>query len=218
MLLKLIKKIGTQAPDHAGGTGRADDDDRNPDMLQDRLRLRPAHRFGKIFLVHQVADRSPKPDVGEIHEDQGQHEIRDRDADEPDERQAVIAPAILVRGGIEADREGDDPGEDDGDEGDEDREPQAVADDVTHRQFVLEGVTEIALEHSRHPVDVTQERRLVEAILLPQRLNLLHVDAFALRPDLGDVALEIIARRQLDDGEDKRGNNEERRDHDRNAP
>ncbi|MNW18023.1 hypothetical protein D3C71_2174110 [compost metagenome] len=53
-------------------------------------------------------------------------------------------------------------------------------------------------------MDISQQRRLIEAIFLPERLDLLHVDAFALRPDLGDVTLEVVAGRQLNDGEDER--------------
>ena len=87
--------------------GSADDDDGYPEMREDRRRLVPAHRLRQVFLVHQMADRSAEPDIGEIHQDQRQHEIRDGDADQAQEGQAVIPPAILVGCRIDADREGD---------------------------------------------------------------------------------------------------------------
>ncbi|MNT38571.1 hypothetical protein D3C72_1747730 [compost metagenome] len=123
-----------------------------------------------------------------------------------------------MRGGVDADGEGDQPGEDDGDEGDEDRQPEPVADDGADGQLVFEGIAEIALQHTGEPMDISQQRRLIEAIFLPQRFDLLHVDAFALRPDLCDIALEIVAGRQLDDGEDERRNDEQGRNHRRDTP
>ena len=51
------------------------------------------------------------------------------DAEEPDERQPVVAPAVLVRGRVDADREGQKPGEDDG-ENEEERECRCFAKDA----------------------------------------------------------------------------------------
>ena len=55
--------------------------------------------------------------------------------------------------------------------------------------------------------------RLVEPVLLAQERDLLRIDRFALRLQLGDVALEIVAGRQLDDGEDDDADRDQRRDH-----
>ena len=81
LLLQLVEQIGPEPPDHAGRAGGADDDDRNPQMREDGLDLRPAHRLGHILRIHEVADRGAEPDIGEIHEDQRQHEIRNGETD-----------------------------------------------------------------------------------------------------------------------------------------
>ncbi|MCY1243209.1 hypothetical protein D9M72_562140 [compost metagenome] len=92
-------------------------------MFEDRFRLRPTHGFGHVFLIHEVTDRNAEPDIGEVHHDQRQHEVGDGYTNQPHQRQAVIAPAILMRSRVNADRECDQPGEDDRQEGDEDRQP-----------------------------------------------------------------------------------------------
>ncbi len=51
----------------------------------------------------------PNQNIGEIHEDQGQHEIRDCDADESDQRQAVSRPSCTGAWQHKADRKRDDP-------------------------------------------------------------------------------------------------------------
>ena len=67
----------------------------------------------EILLVHQMADRGAEPDIGEIHQHQRQHEVRHGEAEQAEEGQAVVAPAVLMRRRIDADRKGDQPGEDD---------------------------------------------------------------------------------------------------------
>ena len=140
-----------------------------------RIDLTLAQLIGspKILRIHQMADRRAEPDIGEIHQDQRQHEIRDGEAEQAEEGQPVVAPAVLVRRRIDADRKGDQPGEDDGDEGNEHGQPQPVADDVADRQLVFEGIAEIAVQHAGDPVEVADHRRLVETVFLAQHLDLL---------------------------------------------
>src|SRR3546814_12217681 len=67
-----------------------------------------------------------------------------------EEGQAVVRPAVLVRRRIDPDRERHHPREDDGGERYDESEEQPLADDVRHRQVVLEGVAEkIGRESSR---------------------------------------------------------------------
>ena len=68
-----------------------------------------------------------------------------------EEGEAVIAPAILVGRRVDADRERDHPGEDDGGDGDQHGEPDLVPDHFGHRQVELEGIAKIALQHAENP-------------------------------------------------------------------
>ena len=131
--MKLIEQIGAQPPDHACRAPGADDQDRDPEMGEDRLRLGPAHRLAEILLVHEMADGRAEPDIGEIHQDQRQHEVRNGKAEKAEESQAVVAPAVLMRGGVHADRKGHEPGEDDRDEGNQHGQPHSVPDDIANR-------------------------------------------------------------------------------------
>jgi hypothetical protein len=63
-----------------------------------------------------------------------------------EEGQAVVAPAVLMRGGIDADRKGDQPGEQDGDEGDQHRQPEPVADHLVDWQLILERIAVVAMQ------------------------------------------------------------------------
>jgi hypothetical protein len=62
--------------DHAGSAAGADDDHRDPEMFEDRSELGPAHRLVEVLRVDEPADRGPEPDIGGIHEDQRQQEMR----------------------------------------------------------------------------------------------------------------------------------------------
>jgi hypothetical protein len=53
----------------------------------------------------------------------------------------------------------------------------------------------------------------IEAVLLAQELDLARIDLLARGQQLGDVALEVVARRQLDQGEDQHADQQQGRDH-----
>ncbi|MNY23358.1 hypothetical protein D3C86_1570220 [compost metagenome] len=164
-------------------------------MFEDRFELRPAHRLAQIFPVHQVADGDAEPDIGEIHQDQRQHEIGNGDAEQAEEGEPVVTPAVFVRGGIDADWKSEDPGDDDGDEGHQNRQPQAVSNHIADRQLIFEGITEITDEHAGRPAEIADRCRLIEAIADAQLLDFGKVRRFAHGTQLCDVAFEIIARR-----------------------
>ena len=82
-------------------------------MLKDRDDLIPTPRLVDIFRIHQTADWRTEHHIGEIQHNQRQQEVRRRQAQEADKRQPVVAPTVLVRRGIKADRKGDDPRKDD---------------------------------------------------------------------------------------------------------
>jgi len=77
----------------------------------------------------------------QIEDDEGEQEVRDREADEGED---VVADRVLADRGVDADRQRDPPGDDDGGDGDDDREPEPVADDLLDRPAVLEGEAELA--------------------------------------------------------------------------
>jgi hypothetical protein len=129
----------------------------------------------------------------------------------------VVAPAVLVRRRVDADREGDEIGEDDGGDRDDDRQVHLVADDGADRQVVLEGIAEIALQQPADPIEVLQPVRLVEAVLRLEERDLLEIDRLALALQLGNVGREVVARRQLHDDEDDEADHEQGRDHDQQA-
>jgi hypothetical protein len=139
----------------------------------------------------------------------------------------VVAPAVLPRGGIKTDREGDRPGEENDREIEDEGEEQAIADYVLHRQVMLEGPAEIALDEARKavfagphadPDRVLLEEGLVEPVLLAQELRLFHRRLVALALQLGDLVGEEVARRQLDDDEGDEADHDERRDHQQHSP
>ena len=81
-------------------------------MLDDRDDLSPTPRLVYVFRIHQTADRRPENHIGEIQHNQRQQEVRRRQAQKTDKRQPVVAPTVLVRRRLKADRKGDNPSKD----------------------------------------------------------------------------------------------------------
>ena len=121
----------------------------------------------------------------------------------PEESQPVIAPTVLVGRGIHSDGECYDPGHYNSHEGNQNRQPHPVADNLADRQLVFKRITEVALKHADDPVKVAHDRRLIEAIFGAERFELIEVDAFALRSHFCCVAFEIVSRRQFNDRENQ---------------
>ena len=216
-LLQLVQEVGAQPADHAGGARGADHQHRHPQMLEHREELAPAHRLIEILRVHQAADRGAEHHVGEVQQHERQQEVGRREPEEAEEGQRVVAGAVLVGRRIDPDRERHHPGEQDGREGDDEGQQQPVADHRADRQVVLERVAEIAAEQAAEPDQVLLPPRLVEAVELAQVLELVALDALALGLQLGHVAGQVVARRQLDDHERDQADRQHRRHHDQHA-
>ena len=123
--------------------------------------LRPAPRRQLLFGGEQAADvhaEQPKP---EIHDDQRQQEVRDREADEAEEGEDVVAERVLPHRRVDADRQCQSPGDDDGAERQQHGQPQPVADDLGDRPPVFEREAEVAAGHHGQPLQVLHPQRLV---------------------------------------------------------
>ena len=214
LLLQFVEQIGAQSPDHPGGAGGANNDDRDPDMGKDRHDLAPAPRRIDIARVHQPAHRDAEIDIREIDQQQRQQKARRREPEEAKKRQPVIRQRVLMRRGVDPDREGDEVGENDRRERHEKGQEQTVADHPVHRQVVEERIAHIALNEAAHPKQVLLPQRPVEPVLRFQKRDLGEVRLLALALQFGDVGREIVAGRQVDDDEDEEADGDQRRDHD----
>src|SRR5438105_1344885 len=106
LLLKLIEQIGAKPADHGGGPRRADDDDRDPEMSEDRKRLRPGPRLIEVYRVHQTAHRNSQIDMRQINQHEREQETRGGKPEKPQKRQEIIGHAVLVRRGVDTGRKG----------------------------------------------------------------------------------------------------------------
>ncbi len=163
-----------------------------PRRLDELVREEPADAHVEV----------PEP---EVHEHEGEHEARDGETDEADERRHVVPGRVLADGRVDADRKREDPREDDGGHRDDHGEPEPVSDDLGDRALPLERHAEPPLQHLLHPPEVLDQHGLVEAVLLPERVRLLLRHGAARGRHLGDVGRDVVARRQLDDDEGKDG-------------
>ena len=186
-------------------------------VLEHREELAPGPGLVDVGVVHQAADRGAEIDVGKIQQHQGEQEVGRRQAEEAQEAEGVVAQAVLAHRRVDADRKGHRVGEEDRREGNQEAEPQAVADHLIDRQLIGEGIAHVTLQHAPDPDAVLFVDRPVQAVLPAQRLDLLQVDLLAVRLKLADVGLQVIARRQLDDQEDDGADGQQRRHHDQNA-
>ena len=183
-------------------------------MLEHRDELAPAHRLVEILRVDQAADRGAEPDVGDVEQDQRQEEVRRGEAEEADEGQRVVGPAVFVGGGIDRDRERDDPGEQDRGEGDHEGQEDAIADHLGDRAVILERVAEIAVQQAPGPVQILLPQRPIEAVERRADTRSCLLRALALRLQLGQHRGEVVAGRQLDDDEHDHADRDQRRHHD----
>ena len=55
----------------------------------------------------ETADALPEDGNGDVHQHEGEEEVRDRKADEAEEGRHIVADRILPHGRIDADRHGD---------------------------------------------------------------------------------------------------------------
>ena len=95
-------------------------------------------------------------------------------------------------GGVNADRECYQPGEDDSNNRDQNGEEHPVTDHLPYRQVVFKGVPQITLGKAGGPGQVLLPHRLVEPVLLSQKCYLFLIDALTLGLHGGDMALQVI--------------------------
>jgi len=92
-------------------------------------------------------------------------------ADEADERGDVVADRVLAHGRVDPDGQRERPRDEDRPERERHRQPQPVADHGAHGLAPLHGHAELAAQHEPHPAHVLHPHRLVQAVLLAQRLD-----------------------------------------------
>ena len=103
-------------------------------------------------------------------------------------------------------------------EGHRQRQIQPVHDDAPHRAPVLKGVAEVALgEDVLHPVEVLDKPGVVQAVLQAQGGNVLGGEHLALGRHGRHVGGHVVSRGQLDDEEDHEGDDQQRRDEEKQS-
>ena len=200
-LAQLVEQVGAQDAHQLRGAGGAEDERRHPQVLAQVPEARQAPRRVQVFRGEQPADAGAEIGEGEVHHHQGQQEAGHRQADEADEGEHVIRDGVLPHRRVDADRDGQNPGENDRREGQQGGQQEAVADHLHDRPLPFHGDAEIALQHEPYPSGVLRVQGLVEAVLDAQVLGFLLRHQRARRHELGDVGGDVVPRRQLDDGE-----------------
>ena len=137
--------------------------------------------------------------------DQREHEARHRQADEADERDQVVADGVLADRGVDADRQGEHPREEDRGHRDDHRQRQAVADHLGDRAVPLHRHPEVARAAPAHPAEVLDEHGLVEPVLLRAACPPPAPTPRRPTPTSGRCRGDVVARRQLDDDERQHG-------------
>src|SRR3546814_2897881 len=92
------------------------------------------------------------------------------------------------------DGEGDDVGQHRGRKRQDRGKPEPAADDVGDRQLELEGIAKVALQQADQPQPVLLDERPVQAILPAQEFDARRIDVLALRTQLADHGLQVVAR------------------------
>ena len=179
--------------------------------------LRQAPRRVLQLGREQPADVGVEEHEPEVQHHQREQEVRDRQADEADEGDDVVADRVLAHRGIDADRQRQHPGEDQRGHRDDHRQPQPVADHLGDRPAPLHRHAEVAPHDQLHPLQVLDVDRLVEPVLDPQVLRLLVADDAAHGRHLGDVGGDVVAGRQLDDRERQDGDRPDGEDREEGA-
>ena len=106
-------------------------------MGKNRERLGPAPWLVEVLLVHETADRGAEPGVCDVEQHECEQEIRRGEADETQERERVVADAVLTGRRIDTDRKRDNPNEDNG----------RKRNDEGQQQLIAEGRVLASLDH-----------------------------------------------------------------------
>ncbi len=210
-LAQLVEQIRAHDADELRRAGDGEDEGGQRQVLQEVPELREAPRRELEIGREQPADVGVEELEREIHQDEGEEEIRYRQPDEAEEGEEVVAERILPDRGVDADRQGDAPGQDDRGDRDHHGHPQFLADHLGDRPHPLHRLAEIAFRDAADPFGVLDVDRPVEAVEDAQGLGLLRRDQAAARREPRDIGVDEIAGRQLDDDE---GQNRDRPDRD----
>ncbi len=157
-------------------------------------------------------------DDAQEHPDQGQQKTGQAQAQESHRRQDMVAGGILVRGRVDADGKRDDDHKEQGQEPQQERKAQVLADHIPDRGVPAQGIAKVQAGPAGDPAPVLDVQRLIQAIDLLEFFDHLFVLAAAGFGNLGLERGKVIARRQLDDDKGDHRHNEQHRDHDRDAP
>jgi hypothetical protein len=129
---QLIQQIGAHDPDELRGTGKSKNHRGQGKMLQKVDEFCPTPGREHEGFREQPAYVGAKPLEGEIHDEQRQQEIRHGDADEAQHGEDIVTEGILADRRIDANRQSQNPGDDQGHEGQRQREPDTIADYLGH--------------------------------------------------------------------------------------
>ena len=168
--------------------------------------LRQTPRRQIEFAGKQTADIGAKQHKGKIHNHQRQQKIRHRKADKADGGQNIIHHGILPHRRINAQRQRNAPCQDEGGEGQSNGQPQTVTNHFRNRAVPFHRFPEIAHQNARHPFDILDIDRLIEAIENAQASGLFGGDRTAGRRQIGDIGIDKITGRGLNDDERQNGN------------
>ena len=97
-----------------------------------------------------------------IDQAHAEEEAGNGDADEGENRQAVVPLGILVGGGVDAQGHADDIAEQEGGDGEQQRGRQPLQDHLQHILAVIGAVAEIPLEQLLEPVPILHDDGLVQ--------------------------------------------------------
>ena len=198
---QFIQQVGAHDPDELRGAGKREDQDRHRQVLQQIDDLRPGPGRQLLFGGEQAADIHAEQPQPEIHHDQRQQEVGDGKPDEAQEGEDVVAERVLPHRGVDADRQCQPPGDDDGAQRQQNGQPQPVTDDLGHRPPVFERAAEVAARHHGEPLPVLHPQRLIEAVGEAHGIRLGGRDRRARGGRLCRVGGDEIHRRQVQDAE-----------------
>ncbi len=186
--------------------------------LSKSTRRRPAPWRIHELRREQPADRVAEETHRQVHHEESEQEIRRRHAEEAQEGDDIVADAVLADGREDADRKGD--------RSTRRASVQKATSAVMPSRFQMISATgarysndmpRSPLECIADPAQILDDNRLVEAVADPERLERVGARRRAGGGEIGGVAGDEVARRQLDDGERDERHGEEGRDHPQEA-
>ena len=187
-------------------------------MLQKIEELAPRPGSADEFVAEQPPDADPEPGIGEIHHQQRQQKRRSRHAHEADKGEQIIEKRVLPHRRINADGDGNHPGAQNGDQGNQNGQAQALPDQGAHGLVQLERLAEISPDNPADPLPILHRVRLIQAVTLPQTGHLGFVDLLAGLLHLRHPTGQKIPRGQLNQNKGNDADQQQSRDHDQHPP